>query len=445
MTSYWGVEQTARHLKMYRCSCFGGVAPTSMLVPSLWPCLATIWLYKKPLSKPLSSSSYWIMRCVYLQNWVDAPGESTQKPGPKKSPPRFPKSPPKPAPTVTVTPTAAAEDSDDDFHQFLSATAERAPETDTEREEIEWGLFKQRRSCGKPARMLDSQSAVAFLSEDLEGALGHGTGAMHCAPHIEKHRDEEDLPLADRGKRKLPQAGGRRVKQQHSAPESACSGESAGVHVAPMRIPRIAVASQQGSQDVELGAKAPETLLKRPQGRQSAPAAARSPAPAAGGSTKHSKAADGWKGRSTCDGTGRAAQNAAHKSAHVPVRNHSSGAAWQGSAAAAKSPLQDSGNIPFGDHAHAQKWARDGGDRDYKCKQEPEHPADRSPRRSARISQHNFIPAADADKALANLSQMCMLTQSASDADDPDYKGGRPILPLHVSTTDHGTAFAHVM
>lgn len=367
-----------------------------------------------------------------LQNWIETPGESTQKTAPKKSPPRFPKSPPKPAPIAAVTPTAAGEDSDDDFHQHFSNVAHHTSVSDTEREEIEWGLFKQRRSCGKPSRVLDSQSAMDFLADGLGGAVG---GAPK--PH-----DEEDMPLADRGKRKLPQAGGRRVKQ-HSAPAGACSGESAGAQAAPMRIPRIAVASQQGSQDVERGAKA-QKLQKAAQGRQSVPAVARSPATATGGATKQPKLVGAWKSRAPCNGTDRAAH--AHADGHASTRHHSSGAARQGASTAAKSPLQDSGNIPFGAHAHAQKSARDG-DRDYKCKHELEQlPGDRSPRRSARIAQHNIAPAADADKALANLSQMCILTQTASDVDDPDYDGGRiPVLSLHPSTSDHGTAFSHLL
>lgn len=381
--------------------------------------------YPRFETRSLPKLSRCLIQCMCLQNWIEAPGESTQKTAPKKSPPRFPKSPQKPA--TTVTPTTVGEESDDDFNQLVSNSAEPMLVTETEREEIEWGQFKQRRSCGKPSHVLDSQSAITFLSEEL------GAPVVARAPPPQS-RNEEDIPLADRGKRKLPQAGGRRVKQ-HSAP-AACSGESAGAagaRAAPLRIPRIAVASQQGSQDIERGAKA-QKLPKVGQGRQSAPAVARSPAAATGGGVKQQKGAGadrgGWKGRSPGNVTDRAV--------HAQPRNHNNGAVRQaGASTVAKSPLRDSGNIPVGAYANAQNWARDG-DRDYKCKQDPEHAGDRSPRRSARIAQHNITPAADADKALANLSQMCILTQDTSEVDDPDYDGGRiPTLPLH-RTSDQG-------
>lgn len=303
------------------------------------------------------------------------------------------------------------------------------PFTETEKEEIEWGHFQQRRSHGKPSHVLDSQSAIDFVSEvDLGGD----------APYASQARNEEDIPLVDRGKRKLPQTGGRRVKHQ-LAPAGACSGESAGVQAAgtPLRIPRIAVASQQGSQEIERGGAKAQKLPRAGavQGLHSAPSATKSPAAGAGGAVRPHKAAGttGWKNRSPCNVPERAAH-----AQHAHALNHKNGTSRKGALTAAKSPLRDTGNIPVGLHLNAQKWVQDG-DRDYRCKQEPETPADRSPRRSARIAQHKITPAADADKALANLSQMCILTQDTSEVDDPDYDDGGqiPTLPLH-RTTDQG-------
>lgn len=345
-----------------------------------------------------------------MQNWIETPEDGTKHTTPKKSPPRFPKSL-MPERAVSRPSTAAAEDSDDDFEQAKPNSSgksahDRIPVTETQREEIEWSQFQQRRSGGKPSHVLDSQNATNFLEELLHEAA------------------EEDIPLIDRAKRKLPQAVGRRVKQHTAAPRAG-SGESAGPQASiSLKIPRIAVASQQGSQDVTQKGEHGQNPTKTKQGRPSAPAAAKSPVP-----MRHSEDA-----RTALKREKKSPYSGANRSPQ-PVNRSSTGGARQGVANTSKSPLRDSGNIPFGAHASAHKWAQDG-DGDYKCKADPGCSADRSPRRSARIARHNIVPAADADKALANISQVCRLTQDTSE--DPCCNDDRTRTLNIQRVSDHG-------